>query len=196
MHRSPQAGAERGSGIRPGRIAALCLAAVAGLAVAVFAGLAVAKSFTLNVAKNVQVAGKSKNVVVGANGKTVYMLSGETSSHLLCNSQTCFGFWPPLKVAKGAKLSKAPGVNGKLGTLHRNGFFQVTLNGRPVYNFGGDGKRQANGEGIKSFGGTWHAVTASGSSKGANTTSTSSTTTTMTTTASSTSPYCFYPPCP
>jgi predicted lipoprotein with Yx(FWY)xxD motif len=195
MHRSPQAGAERGIPVRPGRIAALCVAAVAGLAVAALAGLAVAKSFTLNVAKDVQVKGKSESVVVGANGKSVYTLSGETSRHLLCNSQTCFGFWPPLKVAKNASLTKAPGVGGKLGTIHRSGFFQVTLNGRPVYNFGGDGKRQANGEGIKSFGGTWHVVAASSSSKGANTTSTATTTTT-TMSSSSTSPYCYYPPCP
>jgi hypothetical protein len=57
-------------------------------------------------------------------------------------------------------------VKGKLGLLHRsNGTFQVTLNGLPVYRYAGDSaKGDVNGEGIESFGGTWHAVTASSSS--------------------------------
>jgi predicted lipoprotein with Yx(FWY)xxD motif len=34
------------------------------------------------------------------------------------------------------------------------------LNGHPLYRFGGDrSKGQANGEGIKSYGGVWHVVT-------------------------------------
>jgi hypothetical protein len=42
-----------------------------------------------------------------------------------------------------------------------DGRLQVALRGRPLYRFSGDhAKGEANGEGIESFGGTWHAVTA------------------------------------
>ncbi|HUO70750.1 MAG TPA: hypothetical protein VMU39_08245 [Solirubrobacteraceae bacterium] len=198
MSRSPEAGDQRGAAVPHGRIAAFCVAAVAGLALAALAGLAVAKSFTLNVAKR-NVTGKSESILVDSHGMTLYELSPETTHHLLCTPSACLQFWPPLKVAKNAKLTKAGGIKGKLGTIHRGGFFQVTLDGRPVYFFSLDTKKgQTNGQGQKGFGGTWHVVTASAASKGTNTTT--STTTTTTTTAmpmtSTTSPYCYYPPCP
>jgi len=60
------------------------------------------------------------------------------------------------------KLAAGHGVEGHLGLLHRHdGKLQVTLRGMPLYRFAGDSaKGQANGEGIKAFGGTWHAVPA------------------------------------
>ncbi len=58
-----------------------------------------------------------------------------------------------VKSAK-AKLSKAAGIKGKLGVIQRGGFFQVTLGGEPLYRFAEDTKAgQANGDGIKNFGG-------------------------------------------
>jgi hypothetical protein len=61
------------------------------------------------------------------------------------------------------KLKAASGVQGHLGLLKRsNGVLQVTLRGEPLYRFSGDSaKGQAHGQGIESFGGKWHAVTAS-----------------------------------
>jgi hypothetical protein len=39
----------------------------------------------------------------------------------------------------------------------------LTYHGRPLYTYVGDtAGDQANGEGLKSFGGTWYAVSASG----------------------------------
>jgi hypothetical protein len=108
-----------------------------------------------------------------------------------------FSIWPPVKVSSPEKLTKAAGIKGKLGTWHRNGFFQVTLNGHPLYTFSIDRHpRAAMGEGIHGFGGTWHVLRPAGSSaKPVNqppmTTSTSSTTST---TSTSTTP-CLYPPC-
>jgi hypothetical protein len=63
------------------------------------------------------------------------------------------------------KLKAASGVQGHLGILRRsNGTLQLTLRGEPLYRFSGDsGKGQAHGQGIESFGGKWHAVTASSS---------------------------------
>jgi predicted lipoprotein with Yx(FWY)xxD motif len=110
-----------------------------------------------------------ETVVVSAQGRTLYALSPETTRHLLCKSTQCLSVWPPLTVSsRKAKLKAGSGVHGSLGILTRsNGALQVTLRGLPLYRYSGDsGKGQANGQGIKSFGGTWRAATATaGSSK-------------------------------
>jgi len=105
--------------------------------------------------------------VVNSQGRTLYALSPETPSHLLCKSSACLGFWPPVTVpSRQTKLKAGPDVQGRLGILRRsNGTLQVTLRGLPLYRFFQDhAKGEANGQGIKGFGGTWHAVSASASS--------------------------------
>jgi predicted lipoprotein with Yx(FWY)xxD motif len=107
-----------------------------------------------------------ESVLVSPQGRTLYALNPETSRHLLCKSAQCLHAWPPLTVKSHAVKPKAvAGVQGALGLLHRsNGTWQVTLRGMPLYRFSGDhGKAEANGDGLQSFGGTWHAVTASAS---------------------------------
>jgi predicted lipoprotein with Yx(FWY)xxD motif len=108
-------------------------------------------------------AALNKIVVVDAKrGMTLYWLSPETRKHLLCKS-TCTGFWPPLTVKSlHTKVRAAFGIQGKLTVFKRpDGKFQVALRGEPLYRYSGDSARgQANGNGIKSFGGTWHAVPA------------------------------------
>ena len=141
-------------------------AAAAIAALGTTAAIAVASTKpTVKAAKNASLA---KTVVVdGSRGMTLYHLSGDTKSHLLCTSAQCRGFWPPLTVKSAhVRLRKGAGITGKLGVFKRpDGSFQVTLRGLPLYRFAGDAsKGQANGEGIQSFGGTWHAVTAKGSS--------------------------------
>jgi predicted lipoprotein with Yx(FWY)xxD motif len=104
------------------------------------------------------------NVVVTPHGRTLYALSPETSRHLLCKTRACFGFWPPLTVSSATAKPKAGrGVQGRLGLVRRGPrSFQVTLRGMPLYRFSGDrGRDEAHGQGIESFGGRWHAVTAS-----------------------------------
>jgi predicted lipoprotein with Yx(FWY)xxD motif len=104
-----------------------------------------------------------ERVVVNAQGRTLYTLSPETSRHLLCKTSECLGFWPPVTVGSSkTKLKNGPGTHGHLGILRRsNGTFQVTLRGLPLYRYSKDhAKGEANGEGIESFGGTWHAMTA------------------------------------
>jgi predicted lipoprotein with Yx(FWY)xxD motif len=94
----------------------------------------------------------------------VYVLSPETTHHLLCRSRSCLLLWPPVTVrSRSVKLVAGHGVRGRLGLLRRsNGVLQVTLRGLPLYRYAGDGSSgEANGEGIKSFGGTWHALRAS-----------------------------------
>lgn len=108
-----------------------------------------------------------KTIVVNASGRSLYALSPETTHHLLCKSRECLRFWPPLTVpSRTTKLRESSGVRGKLGLLRRsNGALQVTLRGMPLYRYSGDhAAGDANGEGIESFGGTWHAVTAAATS--------------------------------
>lgn len=160
----------------------LVLAAVAAVAAATVAAtaLAASSSLTLNSNSNSMLG---KPVVVNPQGRTLYKLSPETSKHLLCKSKECLTNWPPLTVKSAkTKLKAGSGVKGKLGLLHRsNGTLQVTLNGLPVYRYSGDSaKGDVNGEGIESFGGTWHAVTASSSSSTSAPTMPGTTTTTTT----------------
>ena len=107
-------------------------------------------------------------VAANAAGVAVYELLPETTAHPLCKTSACFSAWPPVKVNAGAKPSKSSGVSGTLGTFKRDGFTQVTLNGHPLYTFVGDsGKRGiATGNGLRSFGGTWHAITEGGAAHG------------------------------
>jgi predicted lipoprotein with Yx(FWY)xxD motif len=140
----------------------LVLVATVAAVVALLGGLAVAKSSrsTLRTAQNSTLGA---TIVTDSKGRTVYELKPETRHHLLCTSSLCLQFWPPVTVRSAkTKLSKATGIKGRLGLLHRDGFFQVTLGGLPLYRYSGDSARgQANGQGIKTFGGTWHVVTAS-----------------------------------
>jgi predicted lipoprotein with Yx(FWY)xxD motif len=143
-----------------GGVAMLALAAV----IAVMAMSANAASTTIGV-KTVKVGSKSEPIAVNSKGVTVYTLSGESTKHLECTTRACFAAWPPVTVHGKPTAS---GVKGKLGTLKRDGFTQVTLNGDPLYTFEGDGNKAgvANGNGIVAFGGTWHVVVA-GSAKAA-----------------------------
>jgi predicted lipoprotein with Yx(FWY)xxD motif len=173
------------------RSAALLIAALAGFAVAAFVGIAVAKSFTLHTASNETVASATgtvhEGVVVNGHGAAVYTLTGDTARHPKCTkANACFQFWPPVKVGSAKKLSKAPGIKGKLGALHRNGFTQVTLGGHPLYTYAGDHhKGTATGDGINTFGGIWHVSRTSAPKTGATGTTPPSTSTGTT----STNPY-------
>jgi len=132
------------------------------LMLAVLAGSALAAHLALTLGSTANTA-LGERVVVNSSGRTLYALSPETSRHLLCKTSECLRFWPPLTVGSSrTKLKNGQGTHGRLGILRRsNGILQVTLRGVPLYRYskdhaGGD----TNGEGIESFGGTWHAMTA------------------------------------
>jgi len=114
------------------------------------------------VARSSSTVGARSSFAVDGKGHTLYTLSGETTKHLKCKSKACLSLWPPLTVSGKAKPTAASGVDGKLGVLRRaDGRRQVTLRGKPVYRYSGDSAAgDRNGEGIQTFGGTWHAVTA------------------------------------
>src|SRR5258708_30362472 len=147
-----------------GRKPILLLAALAGFSVPVVAGIAAAKTNTLALATgkvtNQSGTSSQEKIAVDSHGSAVYTLSGDSAAHPKCTAANqCFSFWPPVKVQSAKNLSKAPGIKGKLGVLHRRGFLQLTLSGHPLYKFSGDKHRDAAvGEGIHGFGGGWHVV--------------------------------------
>ncbi len=143
--------------LRTARAAACGLVAALTLAAPALAG-----GGTVTV-KSAAIASPSETVAANAAGRTLYALSGETTHHLKCKSSECARFWPPLIApSRSAHLHAAGAVHGALGLIRRpNGSWQVTLRGKPLYRYSGDSAGgQAGGEGVKSFGGTWHAVTA------------------------------------
>lgn len=165
LERDSQGTARSRRRTRPTRLA-VCTAVVTVALVASFAAMALASGSTTRAVNSASNAKFSEQIVVDTHGRTLYSLSPETSRHLLCKSSECLSAWPPLTVrSRKAKLTAGPGVHGQLGILKRsNGMLQVTLRGVPVYRFSGDSaKGAANGEGIKSFGGTWHALSAASS---------------------------------
>jgi predicted lipoprotein with Yx(FWY)xxD motif len=138
------------------------LGALAALAVAVSVTAVAFGSGTLTVSSATN-AKLGTQIVVNPQGRTLYALSPETTKRLLCKNTECLKFWPPLTVpSTKTKLKAGAGVQGHLGILHRKGgVLQVTLRGMPLYRFAKDrAKGEANGEGVESFEGTWHAVTA------------------------------------
>jgi predicted lipoprotein with Yx(FWY)xxD motif len=141
-------------------------AAIAGvtyaLAISVVAVALASTTVTIGSQSNSKLG---KKVVVDAQGRTLYALSGESRSHQFCSAE-CLKFWPPSRVSsKTAHLKAGSGVHGKLSVLSRPaGILQVTLRGLPLYRFAGDkAKGEANGEGIVGPGGhVWHAVAPAG----------------------------------
>jgi predicted lipoprotein with Yx(FWY)xxD motif len=133
-------------------------------AVALLTGVAVAGIVSsLGVAKR-SVGGKPTTIVVDRRGDTVYELSGESLSHLECVTSQCLKLWPAVEVrSPTVKVPTAAGVQGKLTILRRvkGNLYQVMLDNHPLYFFSGDTKIGfTKGQGITSFGGTWHVVKA------------------------------------
>ena len=103
------------------------------------------------------------NVLVGPNGRTVYLFLADSGSKSACNSAGCVQAWPPV-LTKGAPQAAA-GVNASLlGTTKRaDGTTEVTYAGHPLYYFISDKKPgDVAGQGIDAFGAPWYVVSPSG----------------------------------
>jgi predicted lipoprotein with Yx(FWY)xxD motif len=101
-------------------------------------------------------------ILVGANGKTLYLFEADTSTKSTC-SGACAQAWPPLTTAGSPKA--AGGVSASLlGTTTRSdGTAQVTYNGHPLYYFVSDTKAgDTTGEGSTAFGAGWDVVSPAG----------------------------------
>ena len=97
--------------------------------------------------------------LVDPNGLTLYTLSADPANGSTCLGQ-CVASWPPLLVAQSGTVTAGSGVNGTAATFARSdGSTQVSHDGRALYFYSGDtATGDTNGEGIFSFGGTWHVA--------------------------------------
>jgi predicted lipoprotein with Yx(FWY)xxD motif len=101
-------------------------------------------------------------VLVGANGRTLYLFMHDAAGKSRCTGQ-CASFWPPLIVS--AKPVAGTGLKASMigWTKRSDGKMQVTYNHHPLYFFKLDTKAgQVNGEGVNHFGGLWWTVSARG----------------------------------
>ncbi len=127
-------------------------------------GAASAAAYTVS-AKSVSGLG---TVLVSGQGRTLYILSSEKGGKVTCTAASgCAKFWPPVELPTGVTAAKAgSGVQpSMLGVAKApDGSLYVTYNHWPLYTFSGDSAPgQDHGQGIHSFGGTWYALSASGS---------------------------------
>ncbi len=94
-------------------------------------------------------------VLVDTSGKTLYTLTDANGAAVACTGQ-CLSAWPAAMVSATAKVKAPKGVKSLSATTDTH---QITWKALPLYTFTGDpGPKTANGEGIASFGGTWHVV--------------------------------------
>ncbi len=100
------------------------------------------------------------SIVVDGEGNVVYQYDADTqgADASACGGG-CLSNWPP--VHGGADAASLDGVTGEVGSITgADGKPQLTLNGWPLYYFGGDGKPgDTNGQGV---GGVWWVVTPAG----------------------------------
>jgi predicted lipoprotein with Yx(FWY)xxD motif len=99
-------------------------------------------------------------VLVDGKGLTVYMLTSDSPGHSAC-SAACLAYWPPVT---GPAPASVKGITAPLSvTKATSGTSMVTAAGWPLYTFVKDSAPgDVTGEGVKSFGGTWYAVSPSG----------------------------------
>jgi predicted lipoprotein with Yx(FWY)xxD motif len=104
--------------------------------------------------------------VVDGRGRTVYLLTADGKTNAPCdNASGCTKVWPDLSLPGGVQAAAAgSGLTASLlGTKVANGETYPTYGGWLMYEFSGDsGPAQSHGEGLKSFGGTWYALSPSG----------------------------------
>lgn len=104
------------------------------------------------------------SVLADPSGKTLYLLSSDTPTSTTCTG-SCLTLWMPLAAPSSGAPHAGSGVTATLGVFTRpDGTKQVTAGNHLVYTYAGDsGPGSTSGQGIKSFGGTWAVLDASGS---------------------------------
>ncbi|MEV4612654.1 hypothetical protein AB0K43_08635 [Kitasatospora sp. NPDC049258] len=101
-------------------------------------------------------------VLVDAQGRTLYVFEGDTTTMSTCY-EACAAALPPL-TTKGVPVAGQGADEGLLGTTVRaDGTIQVLYNGRPLYLCAEDtAAGEALGHDLTRFGGLWYAADASG----------------------------------
>ena len=110
-------------------------------------------------------------ILVDAEGKTLYTLTN--GGQAVACTGGCLTAWPPLLLPAGTTTATGAAGVTDLGTTPSGSDQQVTQAGLPLYRFAADtAAGDANGEGVSSFGGTWHVVKVNGSSSDSTTSTT------------------------
>lgn len=138
-----------------------CRLALAAVAPAWLA-LAAAGSAAAPPAVAVATVGSLGQVLVSANGRTLYHTAAEHRGGGVACTGACTVSWRPLVVEASRRPTAGAGVKATwLGTVRRpDGRMQVTYRGLPLYLFRADRARgEAHGEGT---GGLWYALTPNG----------------------------------
>jgi predicted lipoprotein with Yx(FWY)xxD motif len=102
-------------------------------------------------------------VLVGANGRTLYLFEKDTGGKSSCTGG-CPAAWPPFTAT--GKPSAGAGVNAPMLSVTKrpDGKSQVVYAGHPLYYYSADTKSgDTNGQGVSAFGAKWFTVSASGS---------------------------------
>jgi predicted lipoprotein with Yx(FWY)xxD motif len=103
-------------------------------------------------------------VLVDSSGFVVYRFSKDSGKKNTClTTSECSTTWPALTTS--GKPTAGPGVSASLlSTITiAGGQHQVTYAGHPLYRYAAATERGESGyAGVKQFGGTWYAVSASG----------------------------------
>ena len=105
---------------------------------------------------------KLGGILVDSHGHSLYLFERDQKGKSSCYGG-CAGEWPPL-IASGKPHAKSGVKAALLGrTKRRDGRWQVTYRGHPLYTFSGDTSRgQTNGEGLDDFGGWWYLISPAG----------------------------------
>ena len=103
-------------------------------------------------------------VLVDSSGFTVFRFSKDTAKKNTClTTKECSTTWPALTTS--GKPTAGPGVSSsQLSTITLpGGVHQVTYAGHPLYRYSLASERGETAYvGVKQFGGTWYALSASG----------------------------------
>jgi predicted lipoprotein with Yx(FWY)xxD motif len=132
---------------------------IAAAALIVTAGLAAAATSATSVGVSQSKFGR---ILVDGHGRSLYLFDRDSNRKSSCYGG-CAGEWPPLIVS--GKPHATSGIKAALlgRTKRRDGRWQVTFRGHPLYTFAGDAaKGQTNGEGLDDFGGWWYLVSPAG----------------------------------
>lgn len=100
---------------------------------------------------------KYGQILVDSSGRTLYLLTADTGTQSTC-SGTCASIWPP-DTTTGTPANSGVTASLVSTSTRADHSTQVTYKGHPLYTFAKDSKAgDVNGEGIKTFGGTWYVV--------------------------------------
>lgn len=108
--------------------------------------------------------GRGVSALVDDRGFSVYLLTDDSVTDPKCNVPECLGFWSPVS-GDLAALTIGEGISGEVAVWSHDGFDQLTINGFPLYSFGGDSSAgTAGGHSLNSnfSEGTWSIVAPDG----------------------------------